>query len=142
MAVIAGSGGLIPWQAGIATSIGRFQFVLGREIGASFYGYGKEEDPMLIPIPGTDPTRTPIVDVRSIQLEFPIVEYRPFRTFSTNQSSSLVVQLYGGVDIPTKVTVVAPAGLEPPPVRNNWFAGVRVAFDWRYYLGSGSGGHR
>jgi hypothetical protein len=142
MAVAAGSGGLIPWQAGIATIMGRFQFILGREVGVSFFGYGKEEDKMLIPISGVPPVQTPIVSLRSIQLEFPVLEYRPFRTFSMNQSSSMVVQFYGGVDIPTKVSVVAPAGAQEPSVRNNWFVGLRVAFDWRYYLGSGKGGHR
>jgi hypothetical protein len=142
MAVAAGSGGLIPWQTGIATSIGRFQFILGREVGVSFFGYGKEEDKMLIPVSGVPPVQTPIVSLRSIQLEFPLLEYRPFRTFSMNQSSSMIAQLYGGVDIPTKVTVVAPVSAAEPSVRNNWFFGLRVAFDWRYYLGSGSGGHR
>jgi len=142
MAVAAGSGGLIPWQTGIATVIGRFQFILGREVGVSFFGYGKEEDKMLIPTSGVPPVETPIVSLRSIQLEFPLVEYRPFRTFSMNQSSSMIVQLFAGVDIPTKVSVVAPAGAQEPSVRSNWFAGVRVAFDWRYYLGSGKGGHR
>jgi hypothetical protein len=142
MAVAAGSGGLIPWQTGIATSIGRFQFILGREVGVAFFGYGKEEDKLIIPISGVPPVQTPIVSLRSIQLEFPLLEYRPFRTFSMNQSSSMVVQLFGGVDIPTKVSVVAPAGSAEPSVRNNWFTGIRVAFDWRYYLGSGSGGHR
>ena len=29
MAAVAANGGLLPWQAGIATSFGRFQFVLG-----------------------------------------------------------------------------------------------------------------
>ena len=38
MAVTAGNGGLIPWQLGWATRFGRFQFVLGREIGVTFYG--------------------------------------------------------------------------------------------------------
>ena len=38
MAVTAGLGGLIPWQAGIETGIGRFQFILGREIGLTLYG--------------------------------------------------------------------------------------------------------
>ena len=46
MAVTAGNGGLIPWQTGWATRVGRFQFVLGRELGATFYGYGlREHDP-------------------------------------------------------------------------------------------------
>ena len=142
MAVAAGSGGLIPWQSGIATAIGRFQFILGREVGVSFFGYGKEEDKMIIPISGTTPVETPVVGVRSIQLEFPLLEYRPFRTFSMNQSSSMVAQFFGGVDIPTRISVVAPASAPEPAVRNNWFVGLRVAFDWRYYLGSGQGGHR
>ena len=43
MAVSAGLGGLIPWQAGIESSIGRFQFILGREVGVAFYGRGEEK---------------------------------------------------------------------------------------------------
>jgi hypothetical protein len=142
MAVAAGSGGVIPWQAGIATFMGRFQFILGREVGVSFYGYGEEEPRMIIPVSGTTPVKTPVVVLRSIALEFPVLEYRPFRTFSMDQSSSLVAQLYGGVDIPTKVGVVAPEGAPEPDLRSNWFLGLRFAFDWRYYLGSGKGVHR
>jgi len=140
MAVAAGSGGLIPWQAGIATFMGRFQFILGREVGVTFYGYGKEEDKMIIPASGTTPVETPVVSVRTIQVEVPLLEYRPFRSFSVDQSSSLVMQLYGGLDIPTKVSVVAPAGAATPSTRSVWFAGLRVAFDWRHYLGSNEGG--
>jgi hypothetical protein len=142
MAVTAGSGGLIPWQAGIAAGIGRFQFMLGREIGVAFFGYGKEEDRMFIPYSTETTPQVPVVALRSIQLEFPVIEYRPFRTFATNQSSSMVVQLYGAVDIPTKISVVTPPGAAEPDLRSTWSAGVRVAFDWRYYLGSGTGGHR
>ena len=97
---------------------------------------------MIIPIPETDPVKTPVVALRSIQIEVPLLEYRPFRTFSMDQSSSLVAQLYGGIDIPTKVSIVAPVGVAEPPVKSIWFVGLRVCFDWRYYLGSGKGGHR
>ncbi|MCK7526411.1 MAG: hypothetical protein MZV64_56840 [Ignavibacteriales bacterium] len=41
--VSAVNGGLIPWQAGIETSFGRFQFVLGREVAV--YLYGRTETP-------------------------------------------------------------------------------------------------
>ena len=51
MAVQAANGGLIPWQAGIATPIGRFQFVLGREVGLSFYR-PRRDDLVLIQTPG------------------------------------------------------------------------------------------
>jgi hypothetical protein len=142
MAVAAGAGGLIPWQAGIATVIGRFQFMVGREIGVSFFGYGKEEDRMFLPSTSETYPQTTVVAVRSIQLQFPVLEYRPFRTFSMDQSSSLVFQLFGGVDIPTKVTMVSPPEAPVPDHRSTWMLGIRVAFDWRYYLGSGQGGHR
>jgi hypothetical protein len=39
MAVESANGGLIPWQSGRASRIGRFQFVLGREVAVSLYGY-------------------------------------------------------------------------------------------------------
>ena len=85
MAVQAANGGLIPWQAGIATPIGRFQFVLGREVGLSFYR-SRRDDPVLIQTPGVEPINATLVAIRSMQVELPILEYRPFRTFSLNQT--------------------------------------------------------
>ena len=98
MAVTAVNGGLIPWQLGWATRFGRFQFVLGREIGATFYGLGSD-DSLLAPgaPPGTGPR---VIKFESTYLEFPILEYRPYRAFDTTQSSELILQLFGGVDIP------------------------------------------
>ncbi len=134
MAVTAGLGGLIPWQAGIETVIGRFQFIFGREIGVTLYGRGKNEDAILVPI---DDNETALINFKSTQLDFPIVEYRPFRTFSLDQSSSLVIQLNVGVDIPhsqsTVASTVSPEGLETPELRPVWYVGLRAAFDWRYY---------
>jgi len=131
MAVTAGLGGLIPWQAGIETGIGRFQFILGREIGLTLYGRGKQKDAILVPI---DNDETALLNFKSIQLDFPIVEYRPFRTFSLDQSSSLVIQLNFGVDIPHNESVVLPEGIETPELLPVWYVGFRAAFDWRYYF--------
>ena len=139
MAVVAGGGGLIPWQAGISTFLGRFQFILGREVGMSMFGYGKEEDRMIIPYPDA-PGGAELISFRSLQFDFPLLEYRPFRTFSLDQSSSLVLQLSGGFDVPLSVDVVGPAGAPQPEMRTIWHAGLRLAFDWRYYLGSSGGG--
>jgi hypothetical protein len=66
-------------------------------------------------------------------LDFPIVKYRPFRTFSLDQSSSLVLQLNFGVDIPHSETAVFPVGIETPELGSVWSVGLRTAFDWRYY---------
>jgi hypothetical protein len=133
MAVQAANGGLIPWQTGIATPIGRFQFVFGREVGLSFYR-SRREDPMLIETPGVGPTNTTLVTLRSLQVELPILEYRPFRTFALDQSSSLMIQFYAGFDTPLQSSVVLPEGAPNPRLRTVGLGGIRVVFDWRYYL--------
>jgi hypothetical protein len=133
MAVQAANGGLIPWQAGIATPIGRFQFVLGREIGLSFYR-SRRNDPMLIQTPGVEPANATLVAFRSLQVELPILEYRPFRSFALDQSSSLMIQFYAGFDTPLQSSVVSPEGAPNPGLRTVGLGGIRVVFDWRYYL--------
>jgi hypothetical protein len=137
MAVQAANGGLIPWQAGIATRIGRFQFVLGREVGLSFYRHG-DDHPFLIPTPGVPPLDVTAVAVTSMQVEFPILDYRLFRTFSLNQSSALTIQPYVGFDTPTGSSVVSPSGAAPPHLQTIITGGVRVVFDWRHYVDKSS----
>jgi hypothetical protein len=136
MAVTAGNGGLIPWQAGIATRVGRFQFILGREVGVGFFGYTRSGGARFV-----TPTNTgsdvpyALVELSSIQLDFPLLEYRPFRSFSVEQSSSLVFQLYGAVDIPSQLALIGPLeGYKSVSAAPVWSVGFRMAFDWRYYL--------
>jgi hypothetical protein len=133
MAVQAANGGLLPWQAGFATPIGRFQFVLGREIGLSYYP-SRREDPMRIETPGIGTTNATSIALRSLQVDLPILEYRPFRTFALDQSSSLLVQVYAGFDTPLQSSVLFPAGAPKPALRTIGLGGIRVVFDWRYYL--------
>jgi len=133
MAVQSANGGLIPWQTGIATRIGRFQFVLGREISLSFYGYTSDQN-ILIPTPGVPPLNHTLVRLRSIRLDVPILEYRIFRTFSLDQSSGLAIQLHAGFDKPSSSSVVEPAGAPKPGLRTIVTGGVRVVFDWRHYF--------
>jgi hypothetical protein len=132
MAVTAVNGGLIPWQLGWATRFGRFQFVLGREIGATFYGFGSD-DSLLAPgaPPGTGPR---VIRFESTYLEFPILEYRPYRAFDTTQSSELILQLFGGVDFPNNGKVVFPPGAPGVDMDPVYSIGVRLVFDWRRYF--------
>lgn len=134
MAVQAANGGLIPWQAGLASPIGRFQFVLGREVGVALFGYGREPNRLVIPTPGIGLGNATLVELKSIQVDFPFLEYRPFRTFSLNQSSSLSIQFHGGFDIPTEWAPISPTGNPSPDLRTTWHLGVRVVFDWRSYF--------
>ena len=132
MAITAGNGGLIPWQAGWATGIGRFQFVLGRELGATFYGYGFENTTIAPPASAGGESR--VVDFRSIQLDLPILEYRPYRAFDTKQSSSMLIQLYAGAEIPNRTRVTWPPGAPGVKLENIYSIGLRFIFDWRHYF--------
>jgi hypothetical protein len=136
MIVAAGNGGLVPWQTGMVTPIGRFQFVIGREIGVAIYGVDKAGDAMLVPDDKEDADKVALMSFYSAQLDFPIFEYRPFRTFSARQSADLVIQIIGGIDIPFKSTLVYkdPDNNNDPELKTTWFVSLRMAFDWRYYF--------
>lgn len=135
--VTAVNGGLIPWQSGIETSFGRIQFVLGREVAAYFYGRTKERDALFNISPDEQgQEQLYILSYRSTLLEFPIVEYRPFKTFDVGQRSSMFIQLYGGIDIPSKIEVLESSGNSEstPELQTVWSIGLRLIFDWRHYL--------
>lgn len=131
MAMRAANGGAIAWQRGIDTPVGRFQFIVGREATATFYGYVHGEDEFLALKP--DLTGAYLVSMRSIRLDIPVLEYRPFREFATTQASSLSFQLGFGWDFPTKVTVKAAPGVAPPDFKTVTFGYLRLQFDWRRY---------
>jgi hypothetical protein len=131
MAVVAGNGGLIPWQAGWATRFGRFQFVLGRELGVTFYGLTGDQRVLA---PGAAPgDATRLVAYKSIAFDLPILEYRSYRSFASNQSSTVLFQLFTALDVPWSASVVAPAGAPDAELRTVWSFGLRLVFDWRYY---------
>ncbi len=130
MAVTAGNGGLIPWQQGVATSIGRFQFVLGREFGVTFYGQSNS-DQLIFPADSTTGALG-LSRFKSILFDFPILEYRPYRSFSSNQSSSVIIQLYGSADVPQSNEPIVIDGISQS-LSTVWAVGIRLVFDWRHY---------
>jgi len=135
--VTAVNGGLIPWQSGIETSVGRIQFVLGREVAVYFYGRTKERDALFNVSPDAQgQEQLFILSYRSTLFEFPIVEYRPFKTFDVGQRSSMFIQLYGGFDIPSNVEVLSSSGdvESTPELKTVWNLGLRLIFDWRHYF--------
>lgn len=130
MAFTAADGGLIPWQQGWDTRLGHFQFVLGRELGATFYGLtGDTELAAPSALPG-GPGR--VVEYKSILFDFPIFEYRPYRAFSSNQSSALLFQLFAGVDLLCGESVTNPSKAPSVDLGPVYSLGLRIMFDWRY----------
>ena len=131
LAVVASNGGLLRWQQGLATRFGRFQFVLGRELGVTFFGLWGE--PQLVAPPAPPAAVGRVVNFKSTYFDLPILEYRPYRAFSANQSSTVLFQLFAGADVPSGESVVAPIGAPPPSLHTVWSVGIRMTFDWRYY---------
>ena len=131
IATTAASGGVLGLQDGYATGLGRFQFVLGRELGVTLFGLGQVHQAFIPAEQPGGPTR--VIEYKSVYFDAPIVEYRPFRAYSANQSSSVTVQLFGGADIPYDQEIKAPAGAAPADLRTVWMIGLRLVFDWRYY---------
>ena len=129
MGIIAASGGLIPWQRTLNTGIGAFQFVLGREVGIALFGYGKQGIRGYTGSNGVVSGYT----YRSWQMDLPIVEYRPFRTFATNTALTGSLQLGFGFDFPNNAHLVDPPGAPGPDLGTSWFVYLKVAFDGRYY---------
>lgn len=132
MAVTAGNGGLIPWQSGVSTPIGRFQLVLGREVGVSFYGVRRIDESLIIP--SEDFSTGFFVTYRSTKWDFPFLEYQPTRTFSDTQSAILKIQFSVGVDVPSRVETLAPENAGNVTLENIWYLGMRLGFQWRRYL--------
>ena len=132
MAVTAANGGLIPWQQGWATRFGRFQFVLGRELGATFYGYGMENTTI---VPGAAPgDEARVVEFKAIHFDLPILEYRPYRAFDNRQSSAILIQIFAGADVPKSTTVTWPPGAPGVKLETIYTFGIRMIFDWRSYF--------
>ncbi|MGW8324266.1 MAG: hypothetical protein ACWGNI_01090 [Desulfobacterales bacterium] len=132
MAVTAADGGLIPWQQGYATRFGRFQLVLGRELGLTWYGWGGDAELAAPSATPGGPGR--VVNYKSVFFDFPILEYRPYRAFSSNQSSEVLFQLFAGADFPYGESVTNPPGAPPVDLSPVYSLGLRMVFDWRYYF--------
>jgi hypothetical protein len=129
MGIIAASGGLIPWQRTLNTGIGAFQFVLGREVGVALFGYGSHG---IYGYSGSNGTVSQYT-YRAWELDLPVVEYRPFRTFATNTALTVALQLGFGVDFPNNAHLTNPPGAPGPDLGTSWLIYLRLAFDARYY---------
>ncbi|MCX2719181.1 hypothetical protein [Lentiprolixibacter aurantiacus] len=132
MAVTSGNGGLIPWQSGISTPIGRFQFVLGREVGVSFYGVRRIQESIVIP--NSNFSEFFLVGYRSTKWDFPFLEYQPTRAFSNTQSAMLKFQFSFGVDVPWRERTLVPQSGEVVALEEIWYLGMKLVFHWRHYF--------
>jgi hypothetical protein len=133
MGIVAADGGLIPWQRRFATPVGDVQFVAGREVGVTLFGYGTKDAFLAVVGPPEDPELLPIA-VKSLQWDFPVFEWRLFREYGTRYTFATFAQLGLGFDKPISVVNVENPQLPGPPLQTRYFGYVRIFFDGRRYF--------
>ena len=111
--------------------MGRLQLILGREVGATFFGYtgGLDE---FVTLDAND--ELIVVGYKSVVVEIPIVEWEPFRTYGAKQALGLRFQFGAGFDKPLSATVLDPVGAPAPALQTRYFGFLRLVFEGRRYL--------
>ena len=128
---MAATGGLIPYERRVHTPVGRFQIVLGREVGATFYGYTGGLDQFVTLDPADNLV---VVGYKSVVVEIPVIEWEPLRFYGSRQAMSIRFQFGGGFDKPLSATVLEPAGSSRPDLQTRYFGYLRLVFEGRRYL--------
>ncbi len=128
----AAGGGLLPIQRRIETDLGTFQFMAGREIGLTLWGYTGHTNQFFV-TPTTNPDDIRVVNYNSLEFDFPCFEYVPPRVFATTLSLAAVFQLGFSVEFPQGAAYFsdgAPFSLGP-----SWNIYLRFRLDARKYFG-------
>src|SRR5262249_23321486 len=73
---------------------------------------------------------------KSLNLQFPVFEYTPFRSFSTQIAFGLLFQIGFGAEIPLSTQLEVPASGVPPHIGTAWSIFIRAQADGRYFFGS------
>ncbi len=133
MAIRAADGGLIPWQTRLSTRFGAFQFMAGREVAVTMYGFG-EKDAFLAVFDTPDGRILEPIAVKSLEWQFPLVEYRPFREYGSRYTFGTFLQLGVGFDKPISAVVVGQPDAPAPALQTRYFGFLRIFFDGRRYF--------
>jgi hypothetical protein len=134
--VAAASGGLIPYQRGFDIGAGTLQIVIGREMDATFFGYLSSATILVDVPPQPGGSDVGIAQLNSVQLNFPVLEWTPFRTFATQLVFMAAVQLGFGVELPISAPIKYPEGLGNASLGPSWSIFLRGTFEGRYFFGA------
>ncbi len=126
------AGGLLPFERKWETDLGTFQFMAGREVGFTLWGFTGHTN-QFIYTPTTSSADVKLINYDSLELDFPVFEYIPPRVFATTLSLAAQFQLGFNVEIPMNVAYNDGSGsfsLGP-----SWNIYLRFRLDARKYFG-------
>jgi hypothetical protein len=126
------SGGLLGVQRRLDIGIGTLQFMAGRELGLTLWGYvgGKNQ---FIATPTPNVTDASVIEYKSLEWDFPVLEYIPPRVFATSLSLAAEFQLGFSVEFPQKGAYVKTG--EPYQLGPSWVVYLRIRLDATKYFG-------
>ena len=125
-----------PGEGG-AQDVAGLQVIAGREVSVVLYGMMSDVIVLVPAGPPPDPNSTlGAAKLRSVAVDFPILEWMPFRTFATQLVFAAVLQLGFGVEFPLTTPVVYPPGYGNASLTPSYNFFLRAQFDGRYFLGS------
>jgi len=127
-------GGLLGLQRKVETGIGSFQFMAGREIEITLWGYVGQTNQFIV-TPTRDPATFQLVNYKSVELDFPVVEYVPPRVFATSLALATEFQLGFMVEFPQGATNRETG---PYDLGTSWNIYLRFRLDARKYFGASS----
>ena len=99
----------------------------------TLFGYGTKDAFAAVVGDPEDPDVIPLA-VKSLQWDFPVLEYRPFREYGTRYTFATFLQLGLGFDHPISAVIVDQPGVPAPPLQNRYFGYLRIFFDGRRYF--------
>lgn len=104
IAIAASNGGLLGLEKKVDTPIGTLQLMAGRQIAVSLFGYLWNNAPRI-----TTQNGATIGDYRSIEIDFPLVEYKAGHAFSSKLAFDAAVQFGYALELPRSVNFGAGA---------------------------------
>jgi len=136
VAIQAASGGLIPWQRTFITPVGHFEFVLGRALGATFYGLAGRVRSFAVLDAEEAPASDGLIEAgsRAVALTFPVLEYTPLRVVAQALTASLQLQLAYAIEIPFDIVRYGPPTLPGPEWGPAHLFLLRISLSGRGYL--------
>ena len=127
-------GGLLTLQRRWSTGIGTFQFMAGREVGLTLWGYGKPNQ--FIATPTAGPAQ--LVNYQSLELDVPVLEYTPPRAFATTLALAAQIQMGFDVEFTNNASYASSGAPYPGGLGTSWYVYLRVRLDARKYFGGSS----
>lgn len=134
--ITAMRGGLVPYERSFRTRAGTFQLIAGREVDFTFFGYltdSLQVRPFVREATGA--SELGVYDSRSVRTRLPVLEWTPLRSFATNVTFAVPIQVGAGFEVPLGSEPVFPAGIPEVGAGTSWDVFLRLQLDAQYYFG-------